>query len=221
MYLEIAQHRAYRWLDRALIAFGIACLIVYAVFTAQAALYQRQAKAEIDRMIAARRLSEGAAVGRPLPDVVLPSVPIAPGDIIGRVDVPRLNLSAVVAEGDDESTLRKAVGHLSDTPLPWQQGNVAFAAHRDTLFRPLRNIRINDEVRVVTAHGEFLYRVRHTQIVDPEDVRVLAPTPKPSLTLITCYPFYFVGNAPQRFVVQAERDEPELTGVALTGTVVQ
>lgn len=221
MHLDIAQHGAHRWLDRALMAFGLACLILYAGFTARTALYQRQAKAEIERMIAARRLSEGAAIGRSLPDVTTPSVPIAPGEIIGRVDVPRLNLSAAVAEGEDDSTLRKAVGHLSDTPMPWQNGNVAFAAHRDTLFRPLKNIRINDEVRVVTARGEFLYRVRKTQIVDPEDVSVLAPTARPSLTLITCYPFSFVGHAPQRFIVQAERVEPDLPGVALKGTVVQ
>ena len=138
--------------------------------------------------------------------------------MIGRVDVPRLKLSAAIAEGDDDSTLEKAVGHLPDTPLPWQQtGNAAFAAHRDGLFRPLRDIRVNDDVKVVTARGEFLYRVKKTQVVNPEDVWVLAPTKTATLTLITCYPFSFVGHAPQRFIVQAERVVPELSGTPLKG----
>jgi sortase A len=204
--------RADRWIDRALMAFGLGCLIVYAIVTAQTAIYQRRAKADVNAMIAARRLSEAAAA----------SVPVMPGDVIGRVEVPRLKLSAAVAEGDDDSTLGKAVGHLPDTPLPWQQkGNVAFAAHRDGLFRPLKDIRLNDEVRVVTAQGEFAYRVRKTQIVDPDDVSVIAPTPRPTLTLITCYPFSFIGHAPHRFIVQAERVDGELAGVALQGTVAQ
>ena len=137
-------------------------------------------------------------------------------------EVPRLHLSAAIAEGDDESTLGKAVGHLADTPLPWQQtGNAAFAAHRDGLFRPLRDIRVNDDVRVVTAHGEFLYRVKKTQVVNPEDVWVLAPTKAATVTLITCYPFSFVGHAPQRFIVQAERVVPELSGTPLKGSAVR
>jgi sortase A len=146
--------------------------------------------------------------------------PLARGSMIGRVDVPRLKLSAAIAEGDDDTTLGKAVGHLPDTPLPWQRsGNAAFAAHRDGLFRPLKNIRVNDEVNVVTPRGDFLYRVTKTQVVNPEDVWVLASTKTASLTLITCYPFSFVGHAPKRFIVQAERVIPEPAGVALRGTV--
>jgi sortase A len=190
------------------VAFGIACLVFYAVSTARTALYQRRAKAELDRLIEAPRPSEVF-------------VPAAPGELIGRVDVPRLKLSAAVVEGDDESAFDKAVGHLPDTPMPWQNGNVAFAAHRDTFFRPLKDIRIDDEVRVVTPRGEYRYRVRKTQIVNPEDVSVLAPTEQPSLTLITCYPFYFVGSAPRRFIVQAERVDAEPPGIALAGIVSQ
>lgn len=224
-----AVHRgtAHRWLDRSLIAFGLACLSFFAFFTLQTAIYQRQARAEIDRMIAARRAEitssahESPTMSRRA--LVAPShAPLARGSVIGRVDVPRLKLSAVIAEGDDDSTLGKAVGHLPDTPLPWQDtGNAAFAAHRDGLFRPLRDIRVNDEVNVLTLRGEFSYRVRKTQVVNPEDVWVLAPTKTPSLTLITCYPFSFVGRAPQRFIVQAERIDPDPPGVALKGAVVQ
>ncbi len=143
------------------------------------------------------------------------------GEIIGRVDIPRLNLSAAVAEGDDEKTLKNAVGHLPDTPLPWdRRGNVALAAHRDGLFRPLEKIRLEDDVRVVTGRGEYHYRVKKTHIVDPDDVWVIAPTDTPTITLITCYPFSFVGNAPRRFIVQAELVE-DIGGSALSGSVVR
>ena len=228
---EQAQPRAaHRWVHWTLIAFGLACLVLYAAFTVQAALYQRRAKAEINRMIAARHssaappvsaapeIAESPTMTRPSP-APTSGVPLARGTVIGRIDVPRLQLSAAVAEGDDDSTLRKAVGHLPETPLPWQPGNVALAGHRDALFRPLRDIRIDDEVKLVTSRGDFLYRVRQTRIVNPDDVFVLAPTSQPSLTLITCYPFSFVGHAPQRFIVQAERVEPDLPGFALKGTV--
>jgi len=221
MHLLHVESTPVRWLDRVLIAFGLGCLLFYAIVAIQTANYQRRAKAEVDAMIAARRLSEAAA-NLHVPQTAAPALPVMPGEVIGRVDVPRLKLSAAVAEGDDDATLGKAVGHLPDTPLPWQHsGNVAFAAHRDGLFRPLKNIRINDEVHVVTARGEFVYRVRKTQIVDPDDVAVIAPTLRPTLTLITCYPFSFVGHAPHRFIVQAERIDSEPAGVAVRGTVVQ
>jgi len=106
-----------RWLDRVLIAFGLGCLLFYALVTIQTANYQRRAKAEVDAMIAARRLSEAAA-NRHIPQTTSPDLPVMPGEVIGRVEVPRLKLSAAVAEGDDDSTLGKAVGHLPDTPLP-------------------------------------------------------------------------------------------------------
>lgn len=127
------------------------------------------------------------------------------GELIGRLEIPRLGFSAAVAHGDDDGTLKVAIGHLPDTPLPWQAGNTGLAGHRDGFFRPLKDIKENDELRFVTPHGEFRYRVRHTNIVRPEDVWVLDPTATPSLTLVTCYPFSYVGNAPQRFVIRAER----------------
>ncbi len=213
---------AHRWLEWFLMAFGLACLLFYAFFAAQTAIYQRQAKSEIDRMISERnRPAAPPSTASPAPPAaVAPESPTmsrrAPG-VPGPAPLAR-----GMAEGDDDSTLGKAVGHLPDTPLPWQTtGNAAFAAHRDGLFRPLRDIRVNDEVRIVTPRGEFLYRVKKTQIVDPEDVWVLAPTKTPTLTLITCYPFSFVGHAPQRFIVQAERAEPDPPGVAFKGTVLR
>jgi sortase A len=193
--------------------------VFYGFYTVQTSLFQRHAKAEIDRMIATPEspTPESPTMTRPAPTGLSPAS-LARGSVIGRVDVPRLDMSAAIAEGDDESTLNNAVGHLPDTPLPWQAGNAAFAAHRDGLFRPLRNVRVNDEIKVVTAHGEFLYRVKKTQVVDPEDVWVLAPTQTSTITLITCYPFSFIGHAPQRFIVQAELVVPELSGTPLKGS---
>jgi sortase A len=89
--------------------------------------------------------------------------------------------------------------------LPWEQGNSALAGHRDTFFRGLRGIRVGDDMRVLTAYGDFTYQVKRTVIVMPDDLSVLAPTSQPTLTLVTCYPFSFIGHAPKRFIVQAER----------------
>lgn len=126
----------------------------------------------------------------------------------GLLEIPRLGLSAAFAEGDDEATLRKAIGHLPDTPLPWEMGNAAFAGHRDQQFRPLQGIQDGDEVRLVTPRGTYTYQVTRTVIVDPDDLWVLAPVPGRQLTLITCYPFSYIGHAPHRFVVQAKASAP-------------
>ena len=191
------------WMSRALVVLGAACLVFYSSATVSTWRYQSGAKAAL-------REEPPSAVPRTLKR----------GDLIGRVDVPRIALSAAIAEGDDDKTLGKAVGHLPDTPLPWhRRGNAAFAAHRDGLFRKLEHVRIGDEVRVVTIGGEFSYFVTKTHVVDPDDVWVLAPTRIPSVTLITCYPFSFIGNAPQRFVVQAEM--ADAGGAVLKGSVVR
>ena len=206
------------WVQRALIAVGVACLVSYSVITVHTWRYQRAAKSEIVRIASVERAQPVAAAA----DAPGPVKPLATGELIGKVEIPRLGLSAAVAEGDDDKTLRKAVGHLPDTPLPWhRQGNVALAAHRDGLFRRLENIRLDDEVRMVTPRGDFQYRVTKTHIVDPGDVWVIAPTAVPTITLITCYPFSFVGNAPRRFVVQAQLVQKELGGTPLKGSVVR
>jgi sortase A len=134
---------------------------------------------------------------------VLP--PIAIGGVMGRVEIRRLGVSVIVAEGVDQGTLRRAAGHIPGTAQPGEAGNVAISAHRDTFFRPLRNIRQNDVVRVTTMAGNYDYRVVATKITEPSDVSVLASNGQQTLTLITCYPFYFVGSAPKRFIVQAVR----------------
>ena len=203
------------WIDRALIAFGIACLLFYSAVTVNTWRYQRSAKSHVEQMISVER---SPAMPAQVPGV---SKPLKVGEVFGKVEIPRIKLSAAVAEGDDEKTLGKAVGHLPDTPLPWhRRGNVAFAAHRDGLFRRLEKIRLSDDVHVVTSRGEYHYRVTKTHIVDPDDLWVIAPTEVPTITLITCYPFSFVGNAPRRFIVQAEL-VGHVAGSVLTGSVVQ
>ena len=118
------------------------------------------------------------------------------GSTLGRLEVPRLGLSTIVIEGDDEYSLLVGAGHLPETPLPWNDGNSVLAGHRDTDFRPLRNIQVGDTIRFHTADIAVDYTVRETEIVEPTDVTALKATDVPTLTLITCYPFSYIGPAP-------------------------
>ncbi len=130
---------------------------------------------------------------------------LATGSVVGRIDIPRLGLRAIVKEGVDDGTLRRAVGHVPGTAQPGDEGNVGLAGHRDTFFRSLQGVRKNDRIVLETLGGRYEYVVDSTRIVTPKDVEVLDPTPKPALTLVTCYPFYYVGNAPRRFIVRARQ----------------
>jgi sortase A len=134
--------------------------------------------------------------------------PMASGAVVGRIEVPRIKVSAVVREGSDDKTLKRAAGHVPYTALPGEHGNVGIAAHRDTHFRNLRGIRKGDRVRMVTTWGVYEYEVESLKVVMPEAVHVLNPTPEPALTLVTCYPFNYVGSAPKRFIVRARQVEP-------------
>ena len=127
------------------------------------------------------------------------------GDVIGELEIPRLHLSVVVFEGDDAGILRLGAGHIPDTALPPVTGNIGIAAHRDTYFRPLRRIRVNDVIEMKTPAGESRYAVTETKIVRPSDIGVLAKAPGRDLTLVTCYPFYYIGSAPERFIVHARK----------------
>ena len=122
---------------------------------------------------------------------------------LGRIEIGTIGLTAMILEGADARTLRRAVGHIPGTALPGQQGNVVITGHRDTFFRPLRNIQMDDEITLTTLNGSYRYRVDSTEIVEPEDTRVLGDSDDAALTLVTCYPFYFVGPAPKRFIVHA------------------
>jgi len=122
--------------------------------------------------------------------------------------VPRIGLEVPVLEGTDDWTLNRGVGHIEDTASPGSDGNSGIAGHRDGFFRGLKDIQQGDSIELETLRGTELYRIERTWIVDPDDVSVLDPTRERSLTLVTCYPFYFVGSAPQRFIVRAVRSAP-------------
>ena len=132
-------------------------------------------------------------------------VPPRREELIGRMDIPRASVSVMVLEGADPKTLRVAAGHISGTALPGTAGNVGIAAHRDTFFGPLRYVRPNDAIVLTTSYGTFRYTVDSVEIVSPTEVRVLQRTSHPELTLVTCYPFLYVGSAPKRFVVHARQ----------------
>lgn len=172
-----------------LLGVGIGCLGTYAYETLDARRFQAEQVAAFAR---------ASTTAPPL---------LRTGVLVGMLDVPRLELSTPVIQGDDDGTLKRAVGHLPDTPLPWENGNSAIAGHRDGLFRPLKDVKVGDEIRFRTPHEEIRYRVTRTSIVLPDDVSVLAPG-RSALTLITCYPFYYVGTAPKRFIVHADRIPP-------------
>jgi sortase A len=176
-------------LEYALLGLAIGCLGMYAYESVEARRFQAEQTEAFE--VAAKTPFAPAGVQA--------------GGLVGMLDVPRLRLTAAVVEGDDDRTLKRAVGHLPDTPMPWQNGNSGLAGHRDGLFRPLKDVKVGDEIRFRTTREELRYRVTKTSIVMPDDVSVLAAKPQSTLTLITCYPFYYVGSAPKRFVVHAER----------------
>jgi LPXTG-site transpeptidase (sortase) family protein len=171
---------------------GMACLIWVSANWVRATAYQAEQQARLVRLSSTNE--------RLVPDPVLVDVvePHEGAPPIGRLEIPRIGLSAVVMEGDDETTLKAAVGHLPDTAFPWQEGNAALAGHRDTFVRPLRRVQNDDEIRLVTPRGTFRYRATRQLVVDPDELWVLDPSPAATLTLITCYPFDFVGQAPRR-----------------------
>lgn len=125
------------------------------------------------------------------------------GDVVGELVIPHVHLSVMVLEGDDERILKVAAGHITGTAVTPGFGNIGIAAHRDTFFRALRLIRVNDLVTLKTGTGLARFSVSDMQIVKPSDTQVLAAAPGRDLTLVTCYPFYYVGSAPKRFIVHA------------------
>ena len=174
--------------------------------------YQGNESARLDRaMEVARQESQGQSKMEQPPienPTIERSEPSSSGkpdhQLIGRLEIPRVHLSVMVVDGDDVATLKIAAGHLPDTPLPWEFGNSAVAAHRDSFFRPLSEIKLNDRLVLMTPHGEFHYAVASLRVVEPNDLTALAQTGRSSLTLVTCYPFSYVGRAPKRFIVRAD-----------------
>jgi sortase A len=159
---------------------------------------------------------------RTLPDesaAASPAPSLKTGAWIARLEAPSIQLAATVLEGSDDATLMRAAGHIEETALPGRPGNIGIAGHRDTIFRPLRHAKVGDELTLTTPDRVFRYRISETRIVGPKDVYVLDPTPRPAMTLVTCYPFEFIGHAPKRFIVRADllREEVRSEGAGRAG----
>jgi sortase A len=127
------------------------------------------------------------------------------GRTLGRLEIPRLRIAAMVAEGADSKTLGRAVGHVTATALPGSPGNCVLAGHRDTFLRGLGKVRVEDTIRIVTREHTYQYQVEWTEVVAPRRVDLLEPTSGRCVTLITCYPFRYIGHAPSRFIVRARQ----------------
>ncbi len=184
-----------RALETVLLLAGSAFLLLFIGAKAEQYWGQYSAKLTLDR----------ERVEMALPGAPSAKQMAAESGVVGRIKVPKMGIDVAIFEGSDGKTLRRGAGHLPLSAFPGEPGNVAISAHRDTFFRPLRHIEPGDRVEVQTLDGVYDYEVEWTRIVAPTDVEVVDPTPEPSLTLITCYPFYYVGNAPQRFIVRARQ----------------
>jgi len=196
--------RVWRSLERLLIVIGLASLGYYAYVSVESRLYQELENRELDAILASASAPPTAESAAAPADREAPRrLPPVAGSAIGRIEIPRLGISVVIRAGSDARTLRLAVGHIPGTAFPGEIGNIGLAGHRDTFFRRLRDIRPDDEIRIVTAEGTWAFRVKETSVVKPQDTWVLDATKAPTLTLVTCYPFTYVGSAPQRFVVRA------------------
>jgi sortase A len=212
MRLVIAKEplrRVLKWARSALFSCALLLLGYCGFALVDASIFQKRESGDLDRLLRGQRAaSEGRS--RPESSAAAGGAPaVATHGLIGRIVIPRLLLSAVVVEGIDETTLRRGVGHIPGTALPGQPGNVGLAGHRDTLFRPLKDLRIRDEIQFSTVSGDFRYVVESLNVVDPNNVAVLAPSSENELTLVTCYPFFFIGAAPKRFVVRARQVPPQ------------
>ena len=191
---------------------GVVCLGAYGALTVDGAVGARR---ELERFA----VLQAAALQQPqqAPDLSLwdserisawrraLSEPAPPPLAVLRV--PKIRLEVAVLPGTDDSTLDRAVGHIDGTALPGTDGNSGIAGHRDGFFRGLKDIAPGDTIELETLREKEMYRVERAWVVSPEDVSVLDATPTRSLTLVTCYPFYHVGPAPQRFIVRAVRVE--------------
>jgi sortase A len=183
------------WAQRALFVCGVLLLGYCGYALVDAWMFQRRENRDLDRMLRDRQRAESAST---------PAVPADDG-LIGRIEIPRLLLSVIVVEGVDKGTLLRAVGHIPGTALPGQPGNVGLAGHRDTFFRSLKDVKLKDEVLISTLQGNIKYEVESLRVVEPENVGVLAASGENVLTLVTCYPFYYFGPAPQRWIVRARQ----------------
>jgi sortase A len=202
-----------RWSRYLFFAVGILALGYVGYALVDANLYQAYETWRFERALKSVKPAAGAV--EPFHTLPLPAPTEADragvqraapkGSSLGQIEITSIGLTAMIEEGDNGRTLRRAVGHIPGTALPGQHGNVVLAGHRDTFFRPLRNIHKGDEITLTTLDGSYRYRVNFTEVIEPQDTKVLDHSSDAILTLVTCYPFYFVGPAPKRFIVRANK----------------
>ena len=225
-----------RWIERLLFLIGTICLGIWVYAFVDARLTQRREERHLEEVLRQRSLQSTRrpaseprkAPGRSTPatetdalgtfqrkaeetredERFTPEAALDEGALIGRIEIPRVGVSAIILHGTGPKTLRRGVGHIPGTPLPEHGGNFGLAGHRDSFFRPLKDIRKGDVIELTTLDGTFDYKVEWTKIVTPEETYVLGDEGTPSLTLVTCYPFHYIGSAPKRFIVRAHRIQP-------------
>jgi sortase A len=190
--------RLLRLVERLFVIGGAAALVWCVFIVTDAYVVQRLARETLESM---------PRVKAPLSTSSNARSKLARGTPLAELSIPRVGLSAVVLHCSDAHTLRLGLGHIENTPLPGESGNVAIAGHRDSFFRPLRNVQVGDDILLDTPQGRVHYRVSSFRVVNSYEVSVLGPTRDATLTLVTCYPFWFIGQAPDRFVVRATRVE--------------
>jgi sortase A len=190
-----------RWAETTLLLCGIALLGDAGWKTARYYAFETDARWLLHaapqswKTEASTRPENGSLLGRP-------AFAGAP-NVLGRLKIPRLGMSVLVLEGDDDAALSLGAGHLVGTAPIGGMGNTVIAGHRDTAFRELRRIRLGDQISIEGEKTES-YVVRTIQVVDPDDIQVLNSSKQRELTLLTCYPFTYLGSAPKRYVIRAE-----------------
>ena len=181
-----------RWLERMLLAVGLSLGIWCGAVLLDAHFVAKMPIPDPPKT---------AASTIPTPTTALP--PPSTGSWVAKLDAPSVRLSATVLEGSDDATLARGAGHIEETAFPGQPGNIGIAGHRDTTFRAVRDLHAGDPLELTTSDRIYRYLITKTFIVEPEDVYVLDPGAQPMLTLVTCYPFTFIGHAPHRYIIQA------------------
>jgi sortase A len=208
------RHNRRRFVSYALIAGGLALLFLGARDLSESRTGQAEARREFDSIEAAKPSPFNSRVRTRQMQRTTPQPVPHLGDAVAKLMIPRLDTELYVVEGDDAGELRHGPGHMAGTPMPGQDGNCIIAGHRDTHFRVLKDIRKGDAIILQTGAGQYTYRVSGTQVVLPTNTASLKPTRDAELHLITCYPFYYLGSAPERFVVQAKLQEDSQPGAA-------
>jgi sortase A len=189
-----------RWMRVFLFITGAIAVSYVALTLLHARLYQAAADKALDKQMNTTERDTGKH------QASLLGTPPMEGDLLGRIEIPRLGMKVAILEGTTSQTLRLGAGHIGGTALPGGTGNIGIAGHRDTFFRALKDIRAGDEIQIQTAAGLSRFNVDQVQIVTPGDVGVLAQSAGPAITLVTCYPFHYIGSAPKRFIVHAHKE---------------